>query len=125
MSVSAESTGIGGPTPRGGLDATSGGRLIRARPRLLALVAGALPVLAFPRPGLDLLAWVALVPGMLLVQRAATGREAAVRGWWFGAGYLAAALYWLIPNVGPGLALVAAVAGALWAPWGYAVWALV
>src|SRR5262249_7403779 len=73
---------------------------------------------------LDWLAWVALMPGLLLARAAPTGREAAVRGWWFGAGFLTAALYWLLPSIGPGLALLALVAGALWAPWGYAAWAL-
>jgi apolipoprotein N-acyltransferase len=88
-----------------------------------ALVAGALPVLAFPRAGLDWFAWVALVPGLLLIRTAAGAREAALRGWWFGAGFLLAALYWTIPNIGPGLLPVAAVVGALWAGWGLAAWA--
>ena len=55
---------------------------------------------------------------------AATQREAAARGWWFGAGYLLAALYWLLPNLGPGLLLVVAVLGALWASVGAATWGL-
>jgi apolipoprotein N-acyltransferase len=88
------------------------------------LAAGALPVLAFPRPGLAWAAWGLLVPGLLGLRAAPTGREAAVRGWWFGAGYLLAALYWTIPNIGPGLLLVAAVFGVLWAPWGWAARAL-
>ena len=37
-----------------------------------------------------------------------------MRGWWFGAGFLLASLYWLAPNLGPGLLLVAIVIGALW-----------
>jgi apolipoprotein N-acyltransferase len=94
------------------------------RQRLPLLVAGALPVLAFPRPGLDWLAWVALMPGLLLARSAPTGREAAKRGWWFGGGFILAALYWLVPTIGPGLLLLAVAAGALWAPWGYAAWAL-
>ena len=94
------------------------------RRRLPVLLAGALPVLAFPRPGLDWLAWVALLPGLLLARTAPTGREAARRGWWFGGGFIIAALYWLVPTIGPGLLLLAVAAGALWAPWGYAAWAL-
>jgi apolipoprotein N-acyltransferase len=82
--------------------------------RYAVLLAGALPVLAFPAPDLELLAWVGLVPGLLLMLAAPTRREAAVRGWWFGAGYLLAALYWLAPNLGPGLLLVAIVIGFLW-----------
>lgn len=89
-----------------------------------ALLAGALPVLTFPRLGLDWLAWVALVPGILLVRAAPRAAAGAARGWWFGAGYLLAALYWTVPNIGPGLLLVAAVFGALWAGWGLAAWRL-
>jgi apolipoprotein N-acyltransferase len=125
MRVSAEFTGSSGPSTHGtgptGRRAETGARL---RHRLPALAAGALPVLAFPRTGLDWLAWVGLVPGLLVIRSAATGREAAVRGWWFGAGFLAAALYWLAPSIGPGLVLLALVAGAPWGLWGYAAWAL-
>ena len=91
--------------------------------RYAVLVAGALPVLAFPAPNLELLAWVGLVPGLLLMLAAPTRREAAVRGWWFGTGYLLAALYWLVPNLGPGLLLVAILLGFLWSGVGVAAWA--
>ncbi len=64
-------------------------------------------------PNLELLAWVGLVPGLLLMAVAPRRREAAVRGCWFGTGYLLAAMYWLAPNLGPGLLLVAIVLGAL------------
>jgi apolipoprotein N-acyltransferase len=90
--------------------------------RYAALLAGALPVLAFPPLNLEFLAWVGLVPGLLLLRAAPTGREAAVRGWWFGAGYLLMALYWLTPNLGPGLLLVVIVLGAPWAGVGLAAW---
>ncbi len=92
--------------------------------RYAALVAGAVPVLAFPAPNLEFVAWVGLVPGLLVLRHAPTGREAAARGWWLGAGYLIFALYWLIPNVGPGLLLIAIVMGAPWAVFGYAAWRL-
>jgi apolipoprotein N-acyltransferase len=92
--------------------------------RAAALAAGALPVLAFPRVGLDWFAWVALVPGLLIIQAAPDARTGAVRGWWFGAGYLIAALYWTVPNIGPGLLLVGVVFGALWGGWGFAAWRL-
>jgi apolipoprotein N-acyltransferase len=92
--------------------------------RYAALVAGAVPVLAFPAPNLEFVAWVGLVPGLLVLRNAPTGREAAVRGWWLGAGYLLFALYWLIPNVGPGLLLIAIVMGAPWAAFGYGAWRL-
>jgi apolipoprotein N-acyltransferase len=91
---------------------------------LVMLLAGALPVLAFPRPGLAALAWVALAPGLVLLVRAATTRVAVRRAWQFGAGYLLAALYWLAPEIGPGLLLVAGVFGAMWVPYGIAARAL-
>jgi apolipoprotein N-acyltransferase len=94
-----------------------------ARYAVLAL-AGALPVLAFPAPNLEFVAWFGLVPGLLLMRASATAKQAATAGWWFGGGYLMAALYWLIPNLGPGLLLVVAVLGVLWAGVGVACWAL-
>jgi apolipoprotein N-acyltransferase len=92
--------------------------------RYAALVAGALPVLAFPAANLEFLGWVGLLPGLALMQAAPTRREAVVRGWWFGAGYLLAALYWMTPNIGPAVLLVAVVFGALWTGMGFAVWTL-
>jgi apolipoprotein N-acyltransferase len=92
--------------------------------RYAALAAGALPILAFPALNLELLGWCGLVPGLLLIRAAATGWEAAVRGWWLGAGFLLAALYWLAPNIGPGLLLVGIVFGALWTGFGFAAWRL-
>ncbi len=89
-----------------------------------ALVAGALPALAFPAPNLEFLAWFGLVPGMLLFRAAPSAREAAVRGWWFGTGFLVASLYWLVLNLGPGLLLVAALIGVLWTGVGGATWGL-
>jgi apolipoprotein N-acyltransferase len=126
MSVSAEFIGSGGGPSTdeerpAGRRAAAGALLRR---RLPILLAGALPVLTFPRPGLDWLAWVALMPGLLLARSAPDGREAAKRGWWFGGGFIVAALYWLVPTIGPGLLLLAVAAGALWAPWGYAAWVL-
>ncbi|HUC57655.1 MAG TPA: apolipoprotein N-acyltransferase [Streptosporangiaceae bacterium] len=92
--------------------------------RYAALVAGAIPVLAFPDLNLEWVAWFGLVPGLLLMRAAPTGREAFFRGWWFGTGYLLAALYWLTPNLGPGLLLVCIVLGLPWAGFGYAAWRL-
>ncbi len=88
------------------------------------MLAGALPVLAFPSLNLEFLAWFGLVPGLLLLRAAPTGREAAIRGWWFGTGYLLMAMYWLIPNLGPALLLVAIVLGAPWSGIGFAAWRL-
>jgi apolipoprotein N-acyltransferase len=89
-----------------------------------ALACGALPVLAFPAPNIEILAWIGLVPGLLLMRAAPSLREAVVRAWWFGAGFILAAHYWLAPNIGPALLLVAIVFGALWAGVGVSTWAL-
>jgi apolipoprotein N-acyltransferase len=80
-------------------------------------------VLAFPAANLEFLGWIGLVPGLFLMQRAATRHEAWVRGWWFGTGYLLAAMYWLTANLGPALLLVAIVLGFLWSAVGLAIWA--
>ena len=84
------------------------------------LFCGALLVLAFPDPNLEFLAWFGLVPGLVLIIRSPTAREGGIRAWWLGAGYLIAALYWMAPEIGPGVLLVAAVFGALWIPFGVA-----
>ncbi len=85
---------------------------------------GALPVLAFPAPNIEFLAWFGLVPGLLLMRAAPSAREAAVRAWWFGTGFIMAAHYWLAPNIGPALLLVAIVLGACWIGVGISIWAL-
>ncbi len=92
--------------------------------RYAALAAGALPTLAFPQLNLEFLGWCGLVPGILIIRAAPSAREAAVRGWWLGAGFILAALYWLVPSIGPALLLVAVVFGALWTGFGVAAWAL-
>jgi apolipoprotein N-acyltransferase len=92
--------------------------------RYAALASGALPVLAFPAANLEFLAWFGLVPGLLIMRAAPSAREAAVRGWWFGAGFILAAHYWLVPNIGPALLLVAIVLGALWIPVAVSAWLL-
>jgi len=90
--------------------------------RWLSFVAGGAPaILVFPGPSLSYLAWFALVPGMVLFKRAATTREAVARGWWFGAGYLIAMLYWMAPEIGPGLVLLGAVMGWMWSPFAVSV----
>jgi apolipoprotein N-acyltransferase len=90
--------------------------------RWLSFLASGIPViLLFPAPSLSYLAWFALAPGMVLFTRAATTREAVARGWWFGAGYLIAMLYWMAPEIGPGLVLLGAVMGWMWSPFAVAV----
>src|SRR6202049_3615474 len=90
--------------------------------RWLCFLAGGAPaILVFPGPSLSYLAWFALVPGMALFLRAAGTREAIARGWWFGAGYLIAMLYWMAPELGPGLVLLGAVMGWMWSPFAASV----
>ncbi|MFC0597359.1 apolipoprotein N-acyltransferase [Streptomyces palmae] len=84
-----------------------------------ALVAGALPALTFPEPSLWWLAYVALVPWLLLVRSAPTGRRAALDGWLGGAGLLLAVHNWLMPSLHVFILLLAALLGLLWAPWGW------
>ncbi|MHC0432891.1 apolipoprotein N-acyltransferase [Streptomyces sp. O3] len=84
-----------------------------------ALVAGALPALAFPAPSWWWFAYVALVPWMLLAASAPSGRRAALDGWLGGAGFMLAAHHWLLPNLHVFTVLIAALLGALWAPWGW------
>jgi apolipoprotein N-acyltransferase len=88
--------------------------------RGLMLLCGALLVLAFPDVNFEYLAWFGLVPGLVLIVRSPTAREGGVRAWWLGAGYLIAALYWMAPEIGPGVLLVGAVFGVLWVPFGVA-----
>jgi len=88
--------------------------------RFLMLFCGAVLVLTFPDANLEFLAWFGLVPGLVLIVRAPTAREGGVRAWWLGAGYLFAALYWMAPEIGPGVLLVGAVFGILWIPFGVA-----
>jgi apolipoprotein N-acyltransferase len=97
---------------------------LRQPVRYAVLLTGGIPVLAFPAANLEFLAWAGLVPGLALMRSAPTRREATVRGWWYGAGYLLAAMYWLAPNIGPGLLLVAIVIGCLWSAVGLATWSL-
>jgi len=88
------------------------------------VLAGALPALTFPEPSWWWFAYVCLVPLLLLCRAAATARDALLRGWCGGAGFILAVHHWLLPNLLVFLPLVAVVVGALWAPWGWASWLL-
>lgn len=92
----------------------------RAPGRAAALVLGALPALAFPAPSWWWLAWVGVVPLLLMVRAAPTAWEGGVRAWWGLGGYVLVTQYWLLPSAGPLLAVMAAGLGALWVPWGWA-----
>jgi apolipoprotein N-acyltransferase len=84
------------------------------------LLAGALPVLAFPAPDVWWLAWFGLAPGLLPIARSPGPREGGVRAWWLGTGYVVVATWWMAPEIGPGLLLLGAVLGALFVPFGVA-----
>ena len=89
-----------------------------------AVVAGALPALAFPAPSWWWLAWFGIVPLLLVVRAAPTARMAALRAWCGMAGYILATQYWLLPSAGPLLVVLAIGLAALWLPWGLAAYLL-
>jgi apolipoprotein N-acyltransferase len=92
--------------------------------RAAALLSGAIPVLAFPKPGLWWAAWFALVPVLVVVRRAPCLREAVLRGWWCAVGFLIAVHYWLLPSTTLFLPVVAAMLALLWIPWAALTWHL-
>ncbi|GGU62212.1 apolipoprotein N-acyltransferase [Streptomyces albospinus] len=108
-------------TPPGGTVPWSGSLWARGP---AAALAGALPALAFPEPSWWWLAYVALVPWLLLVRSAATPRRAALYGWLGGAGFMLAVHHWLLPSLHVFILVLALLLGALWAPWGLLVRAL-
>ncbi|MEU6551826.1 apolipoprotein N-acyltransferase [Streptomyces sp. NPDC046915] len=89
------------------------------RRSVAAVLAGALPVFAFPAPSLWWFAFVALVPWLLIARTAPTGRRAAYDGWCGGFGFMVAVHHWLLPSLHVFIFLLAALLGALWAPWGW------
>ncbi|MGW7272864.1 apolipoprotein N-acyltransferase [Streptomyces sp. NPDC054864] len=104
--------------------ASAAGLLAPPSPRwrgALAVLAGALPALAFPAPSLWWFAYVALVPWILLARSADTGRRAALDGWLGGLGFMVAVHHWLLPSLHVFTLVIAALLGLLWAPWGWLV----
>ena len=93
-------------------------------PRLATVAAGAVGILLFPAPDLGVLAWVAFVPLLLLLRSSGTRREALLRGWFGGFGFVVATLYWLLPDLIYFFPLAAGVVALLWVPWGLLVWAV-
>ena len=109
-----------------GLDAIAPGPgRVPGRPwrmRAAAVACGLLPVLAFPKPSIWWLAWFALVPWLIVVRRAPSAREAAIRGWWGALAFLLASHYWLFPSTTFFLPVLAAVVAMLWLPWAVLTW---
>ncbi|HEX2498669.1 MAG TPA: apolipoprotein N-acyltransferase [Actinomycetes bacterium] len=94
---------------------------LRSR-RLWAFLAGWLPTLSLPRPSLWWLAYIALIPLLLLIRSAPTTREAALRGWLWGGGFVLGMYYWLLPNLTVFLVAIAAMLGVLWLAWAVLAW---
>lgn len=86
------------------------------------MVAGAAGILLFPTVNLSVLAWIAFVPLLLLLRSSGSRREAMLRGWMGGFGFVCATLYWLLPNLIYFFPLAAAFVALLWLPWGLLVW---
>jgi len=66
------------------------------------------------------LAWVGLVPLLLVVRAAPTAMQGAVRAWAGMTGFVLITQYWLWPAAGPLLIVLAVGLGTLWLPWGWA-----
>jgi apolipoprotein N-acyltransferase len=89
-----------------------------------ALLAGALPSLAFPEVNWWWIVYIALVPLLAIVTASPDAREAGIRAWLGGAGFLLATHHWLIFKLGPFLPLVVLLVGLLWLPWGLGAYRL-
>ena len=84
-----------------------------------ALVSGAVAALTFPAPSLWWLAYVALVPLILLIRSAAAPGRAVLDGWLGGTGFMIADHQWLIPNLTVFIIPIGALLGLLWIPFGW------
>lgn len=89
-----------------------------------AALAGVAPAAAFPEAGVAALAYLGLVPLLLLIAAAGSGREAAARGWLGGVAFLAGVHAWLAPVTGPLLLVAVGLVGVAGAGWGALSWAL-
>ena len=83
------------------------------------MCSGAVPAAAFPEANLWWAAPLGLAVVTMVVVSATHPREAVARAWLAGCGYFIAAAHWMIPNVGPGLLVFAALLGLSWIPWGW------
>jgi apolipoprotein N-acyltransferase len=90
--------------------------------RLVAAALGAPLALAFPRPSLWWLGFVALAPLVLVARAAPSAREAGIRTWLGGSVFFLSVDSWIVPEAKI-LALPAGlVLGLLWLPWGRLAW---
>lgn len=86
-----------------------------------ALLAGALPAFAFPESNIAWFAYIALVPWMMMLRTAPTGRRAFLDGWIGGLGFMLAVHQWLIPSLHVFILVLGGFLGLLWGPWGWLV----
>jgi apolipoprotein N-acyltransferase len=104
----------------------------RVRRLGVAALAGFALHLAFPRPGWDLLGWVALAPVLALAVTAGTPRRAFLEGWVAGLGFFLPLLRWLTHTMTTfstltlplAVLVLLALAGYLAAFWGGVSWTL-
>lgn len=89
---------------------------------MAALGIGAMLSLAFPEPGLWWLGWVGLAPAFVIIAASPNRREALMRSWFGGVGFLTALHYWVIPYTGVFTIVLSAFVGLFWLPIGMAVW---
>lgn len=90
--------------------------------RAIIVALGGLMAMAMPLPSWWWLGWLGVAPVIVVVAIAPTRREALLRAWMGGAGFLVSLHYWLIPHLGVFTVPVAAFAGLFWIPLGVAVW---
>lgn len=94
----------------------------RWRGRFAAGIAGAVPALAFPEPGIWVLGFIGLAPFISLLAAAPTRREAGWRGWFGGMAFMTTTHAWMIPATGLFTIPAAMLLGALWVPWSVVAW---
>ena len=138
-SSTGSSTGYGGSSARSavvvtGLDpvASGDGPAERWRRLAVAAVAGAAMHLAFPRPGWDLLGWVALAPVLALAATARTPGRAFLEGWVAGLAFFLLLMRWLTHTMTTfstmpmpvAVLVVVAMAAYLGLFWGGVAWAV-
>ena len=71
----------------------------RLQPIILAVLSGVLLALAFPKVDWNILAWVAFIP-LLWVLQGQTLRRSFSLGWISGMGFYLCALYWIVDTIG-------------------------
>ncbi len=67
---------------------------------ILPIISGGLLVLSFPKPGISILAWIALIPLLFdITKRDSTKKETFIKGFFFGVVYFFGTLYWIYHSV--------------------------